>query len=110
MFKRIIVATDLSSAAFSVLKDLGKIKAYGAEEILLLQCVGQLETDSFPEQSVAETLNKNLQEQRKILESQGFKVNTRVVFGLVKKEICRIAEAEDFSLIVSGVESCNLLS
>ena len=110
MFKRIIVATDLSSAAFSVLKDLGKIKAYGAEEILLLQCVGQRETDSFPEQSVAETLNKNLQEQRKILESQGFKVNTRVVFGLVKKEICRIAEAEDFSLIVSGVESCSLLS
>jgi len=110
MFKKIIVATDLSSAAFAVLKDLGKIKAYGAEEILLLQCIGKRETDSFPELSVAETLNKNLQEQRKTLESQGYKVNTRVVFGLVKKEICRIAEAEDFSLIVSGVESCNLLS
>jgi len=110
MFKKILIATDLSSAAFAVVKDLGKLKAYGAEEFLLLQCIGQRETDSFPDQSAAETLNKNLKEQRKTLEGQGFKAATRVVFGPAKKEICRIAEAEDFSLIVSGVESCSLLS
>jgi len=56
MFKKIIIATDLSSAAFAVVKDLGKLKAYGAEEFLLLQCIGQRETDSFPDQSAAETL------------------------------------------------------
>ncbi len=110
MFKKIIIATDLSSAAFAVLKDIGKLKAYGAEEILLLQCLGRRESGSFALTYITEALDKNLQEQRRILEAQGFKVETRVVFGIAKKEISRIAQEEGYSLIVAGIESSSLLS
>ena len=110
MFRRTIVATDLSSAAFAVLKNISILKTYGTEEILLLQCLGQRETGSFAMSYITEALEKNLQEQRRILEAQGFKVETRVVFGIAKKEIDRIAEEEDYSLIVTGVESISLLS
>lgn len=110
MFKRTIIATDLSSAAFAVVKNISILKTYGTEEILLLQCLGQRETGSFAMSYITEALDKNLQEQRRILEAQGFKVETRVVFGIAKKEIDRIAEDEDYSLIVTGVESISLLS
>lgn len=110
MFKRTIIATDLTSAAFAVLKNMNILKSYGTEEILLLQCLGQRETDSFPLTYITQALDKNLQEQRRLLEIQGFIVETRVVFGIAKKEIDRIAQDEDYSLIVTGVESCNLLS
>lgn len=110
MFRRTIIATDLTSAAFAVLKNSAVLKAYGTEEILLLQCLGQVETGSFALTYITEALDKNLQEQKRVLEAQGFKVETRVAFGVAKREIDRIAEEEDYSLIVTGVESCSLLS
>ncbi|WP_281432328.1 hypothetical protein [Desulfatitalea alkaliphila] len=36
MFKRFIVATDLSPASFSVVSCLGGLKTYGAEQCLLI--------------------------------------------------------------------------
>jgi len=110
MFRRTIIATDLSSAAFAVLKNTAVLKVYGTEEILLLQCLGQVETGSYALTYITEALDKNLQEQKRVLEAQGFKVETRFALGVAKREIDRIAEEEDYSLIVTGVESCSLLS
>ncbi|MGQ9705344.1 MAG: universal stress protein [Actinomycetota bacterium] len=50
-----------------------------------------------------------LDEQRKILERQGFSVETRIVIGSAKAEINRAAADEDFSLIVVGSQSHSLV-
>jgi len=110
MFKKAILATDISSAAFAVVKDLAKLKAYGVEEILLLQCLGQRETGSYTLTYITDLLDKNLHEQQGILEEQGFKVKVRVVEGFAKREVCRIAEEEDYPLVIAGAESCTLIS
>jgi nucleotide-binding universal stress UspA family protein len=43
-----------------------------------------------------------LAEQKQILEQQGFTVETKVVPGFAKREINRIAEEDDYSLIIVG--------
>lgn len=110
MFKRIIIATDLSSAAFAVLKDLGKLKAFGVEEALLVESCSKVEEGEYAQSYVTEVLDKNLQEQRRILESQGIRVETRIAPGSAKKEICRFAAEEDCQLIVAGAEARTLVS
>lgn len=110
MFRRIIIATDLSSAAFAVIKNMSELKLLGTEEILLVQCINQVEFDSETLAYTTAVLEKSLQEQRKILEEQGFRVETRITPGNPKKEISRIAEEENYSLIVAGAESRTLIS
>lgn len=105
MFSRIIVATDLSPAAFAVVKNLSGLKDYGTKECLLLQCLSLQQAGSIALSYTYSILEENLQEQKKLLEAQGFDVETRIVPGLATTEICRIAENEDYSLIVAGAES-----
>lgn len=104
MFSKIIVATDLSNASFAVVNCLGGLISYGASECLLLQCLGWPEASSLSLSytTIAKYLESTLSEQKEILEKQGFKVTTRVVPGSAKREINRIADEEDYSLIVVG--------
>lgn len=110
MFEKSIIATDLSSASFAMLKDLGKLKAFGVKDILLLRCINQREAAAYALTYTTEALDKNIQEQQRILEAQGFRTEARTVEGLIKKEALRIAEEEGFSLIITGAETCTLVS
>lgn len=109
MFKRSILVTDLSSAAFAVVKDITNIKTLGVEEILLLQCLGERQANDAAVTYAAAALDKNLKEQQRLLEGQGFKVEVRVVPGLAKREVNKIADEENYSLIITGAETCTLI-
>ena len=82
MFKRLIAATDLSPASFAVVSCLEKLKAYGAEQCLLLQCLSFSEAASTALSYHTDPLEKMLNEQKNILEEQGFSVETRTVVGV----------------------------
>ena len=110
MFEKVIIATDLSSAAFAVLKDIENLKAFGTKKILLVQCLDQRESDAIAITYATSALDKNLQEQKRVLEAKGYEVEVRVVPGLAKNEVKRIAEEEDYSLILAGGETRTLLS
>jgi len=110
MFNRIILATDFSPAAFAMIKCLGGLQAYGAKECLLMQCLPLQQIDSNAPTYPTSVIESNLQSQREIIEKQGFTVETRIVPGLPKREICRIAEEENYSLIVVGAEKHSLTS
>ena len=110
MFSRIIVATDLSSAAFAVVRNLGGFKAYGTEECLLLECLSLPQVGSIALSYTYSILEENLQEQKALLEKEGFKVETRIVPGMATLEISRIAAEEKYSLVVAGAESRSLVS
>lgn len=110
MFKRIIVATDLSDASYAVVNCLGGLKAYGAEECLLLQCLSMQESVSLALSYTTDALEKNLEDQKQLLEKQGFKVETRIVTGPAKREINRIASDEEYSVIVVGAQEQTMVS
>lgn len=109
MFKRFIVATDLSPASFSVVSCLGGLKAYGAEQCLLLQCLSLSDVTSTALSYSTEQIEGRLREQQQILEQQGFMVEARTVVGTSKKEIVRIAIKEDYALIVVGSQGHSLV-
>ncbi|HCP14420.1 MAG TPA: hypothetical protein DIT32_01330 [Peptococcaceae bacterium] len=102
MFRRLIIATDLSAASNALIHGLGGLRTLGAEECLLLQCLSSQETNPVALPFATAVLERNLQSQKEILEHQGFKVETRILPGVEKDEINRIAVEEDFSIIVVG--------
>ena len=109
MFKRLIAATDLSPASFAVVSCLGGLKAYGAEQCLLLQCLTFSDAVSTALSYHTEPLEEMLSEQKKILEQQGFTVEARTVVGVPRQEIVRLADKEDYDLIVVGAQGQSLV-
>ena len=109
MFKRFIVATDLSPASTAVATCLGALKVYGAEQCLLLQCLTISEAASTAISYNTEPIKGMLKEQKTILENEGFAVEARTVVGSPKNEVTRIANEEDYSLIVLGAQGHSLV-
>ncbi|SHF06554.1 universal stress protein [Alkalibacter saccharofermentans] len=104
MFKKVIIATDLSPASYALIKCLGNLKPLGTEECLLLQCLSVQETASIALSYTASVLEDSLKKQKELLEGFGYKVETRIVPGVVKNEINRIALNENYSVIVTGAQ------
>ncbi|HPU84763.1 MAG TPA: universal stress protein [Candidatus Latescibacteria bacterium] len=109
MFSRVIVATDLSPASYAVVNCVGGLKAYGAKECLLLQCLSLQEVGSVALSYTTAFLENSLNEQKEVLEKQGFAVETRIVPRLATREINRVAEKEDYSLIVIGSQGHSMV-
>lgn len=109
MFNRFIVATDLSPASYAVVNCLAGLKAYGAEQCLLLQCISFADGLSTALSYNVDQVKSMLEDQKIILEKQGFVVESRAVFGSPKKEIVRIAVKEDYGLIVVGAQGQSLV-
>ncbi len=102
MFERFVVATDLSSDSERVVGCLAGLKDFGARHALLLQCLEIQEAASVALSSTTSLLDGCLEQQKAVLEKQGFEVETRIVPGFARSEINRIAREEDYSLIVVG--------
>lgn len=102
MLNRFILATDLSPASFAIANCVGGLHAFGARECLLLQCLSLQEATSTALSYSTAALDRMLDEQQRILESQGFSVTKRIVPGFASTEINRIADEENYPLIVAG--------
>ncbi len=109
MFNRFIVATDLSPASHAVVSCLAGLKAYGAEHCLLLQCFSFSNGVSTALSYNVDRVKAMMDDQKLILEQQGFVVESRTVFGSPKREIVQIAVKEDYSLIVVGAQGQSLM-
>lgn len=109
IFSRIIVATDLSPASFAVVNCLGGLRAFGAKQCLLLQCLNFRQASSIALSYTTAALKDFLGQQKAILEKQGFEVEARIVPGFAKREINRVAAEEDYSLIVVGSQGHSMV-
>ncbi len=109
MFKRFIVATDLSPASFAVVNCLYELQSFGAKDCLLLQCLSFRDAASAALSYNIDQFKEMLDEQKNILEKQGFTVEARTISGVPKQEIVRIAEKEDYALIVVGAQGQSLM-
>ncbi|MDD3306681.1 MAG: universal stress protein [Acetobacterium sp.] len=102
MFSRIVIASEMSPAAFNMLHCLEKMKGLGVKECLLVQCLSPYDLDSKISSFYTAVVEENLSKQKALLEEQGYKVSTRVAIGYIKNEINRIAVEEDYSMMVVG--------
>lgn len=107
--ERAIVATDLSEASDVLVEHLGFLKEFGIKSLLLLQCPDYQEIASEIYPYVSSIQNDAIEQQQRILEELGFEVEIRISIGNAKREINRIAEEEEFPLIVIGSQGRSLL-
>jgi nucleotide-binding universal stress UspA family protein len=107
MFSRIVVATDLSQASDSVVGCLHGLKPLGALEIILTHALGIRHLD-YLKYEWARQAEPKLQEQKKLLENQGFQVTVRIELGLPAFEINRVAREAGASMIVIGSHGATL--
>jgi nucleotide-binding universal stress UspA family protein len=104
MFRRIIVTTDLSADSYTFTNSLQNLRAFGAQECLLLQCLNVHEAAGFSLPYFTSIIEKNLERQKQTLEQMGYSAETRIISGSLKNELNQIAVNEDYSLIVVGAK------
>lgn len=109
MFDKIIIASEISKDEFDIIKRFKDLKKLGTKVCLLLQCLSPHESVSKISSFVADVFEENLRKQKDILIEQGFEVETRVVSGIMKNEINRIAVEENFSVIAAGIAEQNMM-
>ncbi len=112
MFKKIVYPTDFSTEAVRALGFVRKLKDAGAKEVVLLHIIdrrGLSDLSRFATKDIADIVDelevkarKELQKIEKELHDLGFKVTIRIEQGDPFKEILRVEEEEDSSLIVIG--------
>ena len=103
MFKKIILAVDLSEESFSIVKSFEGLKIFGANDVVLVQCLGVDETASIALSYTTKVIESSLIRQKKVLEEMGYIVETKIISGIAKNEINQIAEKGN-TLIVTGAE------
>ncbi|MCA1754047.1 MAG: universal stress protein [Spirochaeta sp.] len=108
MFKKFIVATDLSPASEAVVSCLSGIKALGGEHCVLFNCIRLSEAASTAYSYHYEQREESLARQKTLLEGQGFQVEVITTVGTAKREIKRFAVEEDCDLIVLGAQGNSL--
>ena len=109
MMERAIIATDLSEASDIIVRHLKFLKDFGVSSLLLLQCPDYQEVASEVFPYVATIQTEAIERQKEVLEGLGFTVATRISPGNAKREINRIAEEENFPLVVVGSQGRSLV-
>lgn len=102
MFEKILIATDLSSASNVIVNYAGELRKAGTKECVLVQCIKAREAASYLIAQDTELLKSAMENQKKILEKQGFTVSVEIAVGTVHTEVNRIAKEQNCSLIVIG--------
>lgn len=101
MFRKMLVATDLSEASERVICALGSLKAIGAREAVLIHCFNIRDVGSLADR-LMELAKPSFERQTKLLAGLGFAVTGKMVLGLPQIEINRQADEQDCSLVVVG--------
>jgi nucleotide-binding universal stress UspA family protein len=109
VFEKIVIASEISRDEFNMIKRLKDLQKLGTKECLLLQCLSPHERVTKISSFAADVFEVNLKKQKKILTEQGFEVETRIVPGIMKNEINRIAVEENFSIIVAGIAEQSMI-
>ena len=101
MFTKALLATDLSPASQAVVGCVKGLRAVGTRECVLLHCFDVPQVAAFSEE-MKEHFLQSMEEQKRMLEEQGFAVTTRAEPGLPHTQVPHIAAEEECSLLVVG--------
>jgi len=101
MFKTIVLATDLSPAANTLVDCVVGLKKLGVKKVFLTYVMGIRHLEEM-KYLIAPKVEPFLIEQKKKLTDQGLDVAIELAPGAPSEEIHRVAEQKDASLIVIG--------
>jgi nucleotide-binding universal stress UspA family protein len=112
MFKKILYPTDFSDVSKKAIDYLKQLKKGGSETVIVLhvidqrglQAVEQYDSAKFLEleQSIMADAKQALQAIENELKNSGFAVKARIETGVPLREILRVEEEENVSVIVIG--------
>lgn len=109
MFRKALIATDLSAASFAVVRASKCLLDLGVRECLLMQCLNLTEISYPVIEAIREHLESNMAEQEELLLSIGFDVTVEITPGYAKTEINRMAQERGCNLIVVGSQGQSLM-
>jgi nucleotide-binding universal stress UspA family protein len=112
MFDKILYPTDFSDVARKALAYIGHLKTAGAQEVVVVHVIDSRNFDALAghmpldfarfqktwEEKATDEMNGVAGE----LRAQGYRVETRIETGIPFREILRVADEEDVSVIVLG--------
>ena len=114
MFEKILYPTDFSDVSKKALQYIKRLKMAGTKEVIILHVIDEREIEHIshlPEVSLdIKRLEKQREEyaQREIgaigneLKENGFDITTRIEKGIPFKDVLRVEEEEDVSVVVIG--------
>lgn len=109
MFERILVATDLSDTSDQIIENLDALRTLGTREVILSYCLETLAPEPLTEDALALTRPK-LERQAQLARDTGLEVSVEATAGLPQREVLRVADDRDVSLIVVGSHGRSLAS
>lgn len=95
IFARVLHPTDFSDCAGAAFNVVKRLKAAGTEEVILLQVEGERATQHQPTEII--------ERMRRDLALYGLPAKTAVRRGVPSREVLKVADEEDASLIVLGL-------
>lgn len=101
MFKKILIASDLSPASDSVITCMKGFKSLGVEEVILFYALGLKYIDSL-KTLLKDSVEPALIKQQNIIKAEGFNTILEIAPGIPSEEIKRVAQEKDVSIIVIG--------
>ena len=101
MFKKILIASDLSPVSDSVITCMKGFKSLGVEEVILFYALGIRHLDSL-KYLIKDAVEPALIKQQNTIKAEGFNTTLEIAPGIPSEEIKRVANEKDVSLIVVG--------
>lgn len=101
MFKKIMIAIDLSPTSDAIINCANGFRLLGAETVNLCHALGLRHLEDLKHILIRKAEPK-LISQKKILEQHGMEALVEIVPGIPSVEINRIAEEKDGTMIVVG--------
>jgi nucleotide-binding universal stress UspA family protein len=112
MFKTILYPTDFSDVSKNALKYIKQLKEGGTKTVILLHVLDQRSLHAIDqlsgvdgptlEQEILIRAEKEIEEIEDDLKQHGFKVKTMLQTGFPVREILKVENEEDVSIIVIG--------
>jgi len=109
MFTKMIVASELTKGESEIVKCLKGFRKLGAKKILLLRCLNPYEIEAKTSSLITDVFEGNFLKQKEILIEQGYDVETRIAAGIIRSEINKISDEEEYSIIVAGFAKHSML-
>lgn len=112
MIKKILYPTDFSDVARKAIAYIGSLKNAGATEVVIVHVIDRRNFDMLAghmsldfgeiQKAFEETAAREMQGIAEELKAQGYEVKSRIETGIPFREILRLSEEENVSVIVMG--------
>ena len=101
MFKKILMASDLSPVSDTIITCMKGFKSLGVEEVILFYALGIRHLDSL-KYLIKDSVEPALIKQQNTIKAEGFNTTLEIAPGIPSEELKRVAKEKDVSLIVIG--------